>query len=685
MNKLMVIMACLILLLSASAYGTSYLEGLDYWTNPRFSEEGDGYYDAFYGNWGEEALILSSIYGSAYEPMVADLNGDGTFDIVVHDSSGLIKVYDVIDRTLTLMDEVDTGSAPQAQHAIINSSQGGLVIVTLSDDIVKQYSFNSSDDLVLEASKDLKHDSLNSTAYTGFICTSRETSQLCLLGSHENLIYYYPDTNATSSAKVHGDTLYALSDWDNDGRIEAAVGCSATSAFPSMNISIIDLETEAIEQVFTGEGFVRSLGGTFYNIDGSGYSEFIGVWGRWASGSYAARVVMIAYNVAGGTVWNWATEHSYASAPVATYSSNPVVGSFTSSNREICLESYGLETDYSSNSAASFDCVTASTGVSVMSLEIKGTIFEPTLTNPRIYSVDMTGDGYSDILNKKVIYIPKDASYINHSCNNIYSALSDVDGDGDLDIVSTTTSLTEVCFSDFSNTNAVFEARNLGVNPFSLSSPICPGTTLTFSATECGIEPCHYTNDAETDEERLVTGCGYNSTYWTGDWSLATPSISCYYPSLGTFPVRVYIQDDSNTADYSEYKDMTVIVYNGTAGVTCNIAATLEDVQGSNSTSATPSGDLISDDDISQVEADITGQSSFLRWMIVLIVTGMILVALASQGVTSFAVYAISILCLWFAFAGIGMISGAIVFILVIVIIALSIGARVMSPGGGGG
>lgn len=685
MNKLMVIMACLILLLSASAYGTSYLEGYDYWTNPRFSEEGDGHYDAFYGNWGDEALILSTIYGSLYEPMVADLNDDGTFDVVIHDTSGLLKVYNMESRSFVLQDEINTGSAPQAQWAVINSSQGGgPVIVTLSDDIIRQYSFNSSNELTLEATKDLRDDSLNRSSYPGgFICTNRETSQVCLLSISDTLIYYYPDTNATSSAHTGADTIYGLADWDNDGRIEAAIG-----KFNTYNLTVFDINLESVEKVVTGpasDNVIKSA--TFYNIDGTGFAEVIGAWGRYIGAGDAENPgigYMYAYNVAGSSIWSYSQSLTANGRPITTYMSQPVTGSFTSSSREVCIEMRGVETDATANDGSYIKCVTAATGTEVYSRTTTDLFYEPA-SNLRIYSVDMTGDGYDDILQYMIIDDPQDSVYINHSCNNIYAALSDVDGDGDIDILSSTTSLTEICFSDFSNTPPEFTVRHLGASPFSLDSPICPGTTITFSATECGNEPCHYTNDAETDDERLLSGCGYNSTYWNGSWSLSSPSISCYFPSLGTYPVRVYIQDDSNPSDYNEYQDRTVIIYNGTPGVTCNIAASLEDVQGSNATSAVPSGDLISDDDISQVEADITGQSSFLRWMIVLIVTGMILVALASQGVTSFAVYAISILCLWFAFAGIGMISGAIVFILVIVIIALSIGARVMSPGGGGG
>lgn len=111
-------------------------------------------------------------------------------------------------------------------------------------------------------------------------------------------------------------------------------------------------------------------------------------------------------------------------------------------------------------------------------------------------------------------------------------------------------------------------------NNYGYDTPICVNSTVTFSAQECGgIASCNYDQDVSTDQERIVSDCGISGNDDNGTWSGANPTFQCYYNSTGVYSVRLYIEDDKNIGDETQFntQSITMNVINGTPGVTCNI------------------------------------------------------------------------------------------------------------------
>lgn len=157
--------------------------------------------------------------------------------------------------------------------------------------------------------------------------------------------------------------------------------------------------------------------------------------------------------------------------------------------------------------------------------------------------------------------------------------------DGQVEMIKLTSTNTYIYFSDEVANNPPNIWNNLTYGGYGssagYSSPICINTTVTYSAAE----NTNYDNDNIFDQERIVTNCGMNALgvslgtdYTTnidnGTYSDTTPSFSCYFNVTGTYYLRLYLQDNHNTSDYSQYNipTITVNVINGVPGSTCNVA-----------------------------------------------------------------------------------------------------------------
>jgi len=165
----------------------------------------------------------------------------------------------------------------------------------------------------------------------------------------------------------------------------------------------------------------------------------------------------------------------------------------------------------------------------------------------------------------------------------------DFDNDGSLDILFSDSSGTRLISSAIF-TNAVPNIYNnlsrggYGSN-LGFDSPICLNNTITFTAQECGgtVTSCNYDNDVATDKELISTNCGqeadgsvsvsHTTNKVDGTLSTAQPSYSCFYNKTGTFNVRLYLEDDKNAGDLTQYNTEVIVVnvIDGVPGLTCNI------------------------------------------------------------------------------------------------------------------
>lgn len=164
------------------------------------------------------------------------------------------------------------------------------------------------------------------------------------------------------------------------------------------------------------------------------------------------------------------------------------------------------------------------------------------------------------------------------TANQEMASFYDVDGAGNGDILTSGTTVTRVLFqvgeAEINDPPTLFQNMTSSGYYGYYTGPICKGTTITYRAQECpGVgSGCNYNNDLSDDTERLKTDCGYGNTT-TGSFAATQPTVNCLYNTTGTFSTTIYLQDDANPSDLSQYNTESIIinVIDGIPGSTCNL------------------------------------------------------------------------------------------------------------------
>lgn len=287
-------------------------------------------------------------------------------------------------------------------------------------------------------------------------------------------------------------------------------------------------------------------------------------------------------------------------------------------HREIGLTAAGITNFDNTEHLTTLDTYASST---VISYDVSGLspnigmcqLRQSTTGQNFVYVACWDGDGSSET--ESPMSIGSDIDYY----NRIYSA--DVDGDGkhelvtSLGIINMTTWDISINFTDRfgisigsnvspipvtndnniisflwidNNQSKFFDALGADINGIpevtdtygrSYANPVCNNTLdFRFSAKEYFTTPqpagTNYRNDIGTDRERVVTDCG-NSTatsYTYGGWHLSEPYVTCSFTKVGTYHVRIWLQDDHNTDILGAYLEEVVQVISGIPGQTCNLA-----------------------------------------------------------------------------------------------------------------
>lgn len=148
-----------------------------------------------------------------------------------------------------------------------------------------------------------------------------------------------------------------------------------------------------------------------------------------------------------------------------------------------------------------------------------------------------------------------------------WGIITDIDQDNFIDVILSDAGAMKV-FSSIGTNEPPTITADYGR---SLGNPLCINTTLRFT----GLEDSNYEQpfDEAFDEERIASDCGTGGSIDNGTFHLNTPVFDCYYNETGMFFADVYIQDEFNRDDYTQFRTVTVQVINGQAGVTCSIAS----------------------------------------------------------------------------------------------------------------
>jgi hypothetical protein len=669
------------MLLSSAVRSTNYQDALpEYpWTNYQFNERGTGFTHTFGTFHNLSSITYQNIkaFGSDFQPIAIDLDGDGITELITSQAT-LLRVSHITpgSHDLQILDEytTDGSQATNAAAAYLTTFGGDVVVVYLTTaNMLYVFGFNGTNIQAL--------DTYNLTALPTFSSISSTAGLKC----HSTTEYaggdtcYFVSWNAGTTTiqpfeyDVDGNSFTSLTaynsggqpyselsllDWDNDGVLELAVG---TAVGANSKLYVFDTATGNAEVNYNPKSIVgRTVyHNVFYNIDGGGKSEIITMEGS------TSICYLNAYNTAGSTVWSSSFN---AAGGTSCPGTAPVIATmFSATYADVCYQ-----TDSSYTSVNRLLCYDVETGAQTMSYQdntIRNNYLEP------LVAADVNNDGYADIIANKFIIFPKNDTptfqYSPTYQGDGRLIFLDMDGDSAGEIVSQSAGQTWVLWSSFDNAPPALGTRTLGQ---SYASPICAGTTLTFTATECGAEPCHYTNDNEFDTERLSSTCGTNTTMQNGTFSGANPQLGCYYGAVGSYPsIYVYLQDAANRQDYTQYKVVSVTVVNGTPGFSCNLPPSTETTTGSEAGTGGTAPGTLSQSDIDFIVNTLTGGgSSLVKMLLMAAFTLGIIILLAKYGIVNPVIHAAGIFGVWILCAIVGLISWIYVIIFAFVIVGAS-------------
>lgn len=629
--------------------------------------------------------------GSDFQPLAMDLDRDGTIEII-GTVGNFLTIWHFDGTTISKVDEYNVGTTQRSSYGVVEGylENGRIGIVLHDNNNISLIEFNGSA-LILNQSA-----STDQNIATGIVCGNfTENVIRCYYGDVDgNLSQYNVSTNTEADIELSTQDLNlfedrystqitpAFTDIDRDGKIEIVMPCQVGGSTSSICVfqeeinGAIDLDTE-----FSGDGILSFgnnaiAGVVLLDIDG-GDDEIILTTHEKSSTSPRSDIRVL--KSSGDITWSvqvlgGADGGHVISTPIPYWIVNTLErsicafaasGAITPHNVFSCYKSTdgtpqftrtqsgaGANTAFISSTQGYADAVAGGLSGTVTSYNV---IVGATM----LHTFDIQ-EGNDDFI--AVNFTPSGGQY--------HSIIADVTGDGIFEVCGQAADNIFCSSTGINNSPPSFLEREFGRN---VCGVICLDTTVTFKANECGNEPCHYSNDVETDTERLSSTCGVNISIVNGTFQSTTPKLSCFYNTIGSYRFEVYLQDNSNPLDFSQVKLQTITVINGTSGTSCNIPCSAVELDGKNTTSPDSADEFTSEDEIKEVIELFTMQSAFVKTLMSLIFTLMAMFGLAKYtGLANPMSYAVGILALWILFALLDILPWAIVLIYAIVAIGLT-------------
>lgn len=551
----------------------------------------------------ELGITYTSNNGMAFQPLIVNITGDNNLETIII-SGNFLQLY---DEQMNLIDELNVlgGNVIKGQPIIYNNGSQKYILFKSAtgnpaEITFEIYEYNSSNEFnqVCENSSfanfgvtstsfvnsGIKCDETNDYCYwisgtgnTNRFAFTKINMEILNCSSFNQILNYTTD----SPNQIHAN-IPAIGDIDRDGRNEIVFICDDNTDTNS-GLCVVDSNgtgTPYFDTYFSTDGKLDNIGTimsnpVLWNTNGAGDTE-----------------IQISYKDATNRL------------ELASYLSD--------GTQDWSIESTGSNIDTASqvvivdNGSTQFDICTSGTldfGGGVFRLwllcadyngdKIIGTYIntdEALVNSIPLVAADMDNDGLDEIIMPRGIFDIDYNLVVNTTENNrYYIAIADVNADGEPEIITTNGSLTKIIYSSFTNEPPELNnTQNYGGYGATLdyTTPICVGSTLTFLAQECGgLATCNYDNDGSSDTERIVSNCGQlssgaaSSSFITnlanGTFAGANPQFQCVYNVTGIFSVRLFLQDNFNDDDFTQYntQTITVQVINGTAGITCNLGS----------------------------------------------------------------------------------------------------------------
>jgi hypothetical protein len=611
----------LLALCSFSVFAIDSFESNYWWTGFQLDEFQNG-----------NSIVLNAHYnvstpsevtmglGSDFQPMVYDINYDSKKEMVFTSGNYLYAFNQNSDTTVNQIAQYILGASQNAQMAVVDSSKGAILVISLSNGLVKSIYYN------MTLSSFVEYQSYNATlgnatVVAGLACTSHTTPHSCYWTTTRHIIKYFPTNNTAKRSPIFAGSFVAnnnmpIFSWDNVNYHLAVYGGEATYYVTAVKVS--DLSTyRAISMGAASNPSASHM--TFYNAEGTGYGQlFISGESKSCGADCTHTFYVNAYNN-DGSLYNQYTIGSCYGGASQGGTSDILTGSFTNYSREICVQGqyvYGGCPSSSGSGGHNIACFEAGhphTKVYTGKSEANG---------DNLIAFDADGDGWHDIvLNNRINYIKRGKNTTLTTAGGFY-AVGDLKGSTFNQLVSSQATTSVIYNYQATDDLPVWNSGELGRN---YANPICTGTSLSLTAYQCPYDylACQYTNDlGDFEQERLNTDCG-QGTNTTGAYAYTNPSVTCSFSTAGNFMVHVYLQQAMDSTDKTVLKTFLVQVINGTAGSTCNLIPTTTTISGTTGTetSSSSSGTSSTDDAKAQLESvfeTLTFGSSWLKWFVVL-------------------------------------------------------------------
>lgn len=699
-----------------------------------------GFEPVMVSQWNETGVLTEIAEGANFQPLIFDADGDNNTEIIIS-SGNFLKVYEYDSNLLVLKDELNMGSAQDVMMTSTFDLDGnGFIefVGVFNSKNITVFEFNSSNSLNI-----IRTNTISDYIFkTGITCLNHSGVLGCYAGAwngtNSSVIEYNPLTNGIAYYHVSNNDVFSTTngarisppaaDIDRDG-FQEIVFIYDKDVDTYEGIAVWDVQAASLDTSFSGDGIVDDItfstggimaGVLLSNVD-SDETEFESCIGYcdetypWYYGTIRdicflscyiseylndygggnTEIIISGYDiVSAGDTDSWLKSYrsdgsvmwsnKVVDVTTITYASNPVIQDVDGDGDwDICILS-AMESTGTPNRNY-FACVEDNTGTTLFSYYVTEgyPYWQPPAT---ITIADMDSDGLYEIVTGNV-YLNSDGSYVNITAfdgeyKTAHSVLSDINKDNILDVCGMKAGNMFCARSTYENV-IPFLYGELGQN---FISPICLDTTVTFHAWELGSPSSitHYSNEENGDRERLVSTCGINITIIEGDLSQVNPTLSCFYDTIGTYAFDIYLQDEWNTADYSQSQSFNIYVINGTSGVTCNLPISEETRTGGINVTAIPDEDLITTEaDIEEAINIFTSQSDFMKGLLVLIFSLMAAFGMFKWKVSSPMIYAGTIFFLWIIFAMLGLLPWVYVFLFAVVFVGL--GALFFVKGNGNG
>lgn len=542
--KKMSLFGIMFLFFVSMASATNYAEALGWWSNPGSTEGRTSVCSAQSGagTWdftSEKSTGTSSSYGSAFQPIIADMNSDNITDIILSDStSNYLMAMKYSGGSLVFQAQQTEGN-DQTQNAALFFdhllNKWSIAIPTATK--IKVYTFNGS----------RFNNTFNASTHTPttpIICSSTFNSDtygnICFWGASQVAGDYYEMWskdhsvhNKTVTSACTGTVPYADIAFSNNFNGNT-VALSCKDQHKIIYVTAISMENKTIT---TGTYNPSRL--LFYNSDGSGQDELFSILQRDGSSpiiykydsSGALKHSVIPGNYGTGCV-NLNAPADFAAGIFANYSWPRQIFYASFSDDADCFYVFGAET-----------------------LNWIRQYHEYPLTTSylNLVAADLDNDGFKDIITTKGIIFPEHSEdSFNFSIDHQGSIVAgDITGDGFKDFVGTYNSL-ETWFVSGTPTSFDITLNGRGLDR-SYSNPVCTNSSVCFYAKDAVAYPyyeANYISGNNNTQEYLFTGCGKTQLWLgsTGNPSANYPFICCYYGinetlanSMRSF--KVYITD----------------------------------------------------------------------------------------------------------------------------------------------